>query len=262
MRILIICLLALSPSAFGAQSQRSENLIAIGQGVSSPTLTSTVNFTSGYTAESPLGTLYQNGARVTGEYDRNDSSDAVGGEIGYGAATWGIAAGYRKPNCNGCDGTGAADLGLDVSNIGVGIRFAKDLYSVAVLFNPQGMHRFGLMAELNQSASNSKVNAYGVGYSYVASQFTATIDASTRTFQNSAIDDKRILITPGLMFRADIVQLTLNDKITLNHDKSNASQTGNDNELWFGVGFGGEKLHIALYSHYFNDFAVAGSIFF
>ena len=261
-RILIICLLALAPAAFGSQSQRSANLVAIGQGISSPSLTSTVNFSSGYMAESPLGTLYQNGRRITGEYDRNSSSDAVGAEVGYGGASWGVAAGYRKPNCNGCDGSFAGDLGIDLSNIGVGIRAGKDLYSAAVLFNPQGMHRFGIMAELNQSSSNSKVTAYGVGYSYVATQVTATIDASTRTYQNSAIDDKRILITPGLMFRADIVQLTLNDRITINRDKNNASQNGNDNDIWFGVGFGGEKLHIALYSHYFNDFAVTGSVFF
>ena len=262
MRVLLLCLLAFTPSAFGMQSQRSENLIAVGQGISSPTLTSTVNFSSGYTAESPLGTLYQNGARVTGEYDRNDSSDAVGGEIGYGAASWGIAGGYRKPSCNGCEGSGAGALGLDIADIGVGIRFGKDLYSAAALFNPHGMHRFGLMAELNQSSSNSKVTAYGAGYSFVGKQITATVDASTRTYEDSTINDKRILVTPGLMFRADIVQLTLNDRITLNRDKNNTLQDGKDNELWFGIGFGGEKLHIALYSHYFNDFAVAGSIFF
>lgn len=262
MRILLLCLLALSQSAFGAQSQRSENLVAVGQGVSSPTLTSTINFRSGYTAESPLGTLYQNGARVTAEYDRNDVSDAIGAEVGYGAASWGIAAGYRKPNCNGCDGNAAGALGLDVSNIGVGIRFGKDLYSAALLFNPHGMHRFGVMAELNQSSSNSKVTAYGVGYSYVASQITATIDASSRTFQDSTVNDKRILVTPGLMFRADIVQLTVNDKITLNRDKNNSAQNGNDNEIWFGIGIGGDKAHIAAYSRYFNDFAVAGSVFF
>lgn len=251
-----------STSAFAAQSQRSANLIAIGQGVSSPTLTSTVNFSSGYTAESPIGTIYQNGVRITAEYDRNDVSDAIGAEIGYGGPSWGIAAGYRKPNCTNCDGAAAGALGIDIGDIGVGIRFGKDLYSAAVLFNPQGMHRFGVMAELNQTSSNSKVTAYGVGYSYVASQITATVDASSRTFADSTIDDKRILVTPGLMFRADIVQLTVNDKITLNHDKNNASQTGNDNEVWFGIGLGGDKAHIAVYSHYFNDFAVAGSYFF
>ena len=263
MKLLLLCLLVVSQSARGAQSERAANLIAIGQGISSPTLTSTINFTSGYTSESPLGTLYQNGARVTGEYDRNDSSDAVGAEIGYGKGTWGIAAGYRKPNCTNCDGSGAGALGVDVGNIGVGIRFGKDLYAAALLFNPQGKHRFGLMGELNQSSNSAqKLSAYGAGYSYVASQVTFTIDASSRQFDDKTIDDKRVLVTPGVMVRADIVQLTLNDKITLNHDKNNAAQTGSDNELWFGIGIGGDRAHLAVYSHYFDDLAIAGSFFF
>jgi hypothetical protein len=263
MKLLLFCLLVISQSAFGAQSQRSANLLAIGQGVSSPSTTTTVNFSSGYTSESPLGTLYQNGSRVTGEYDRNDSSDAVGAEIGYGKDTWGIAAGYRKPNCANCDGSAAGDLGIDVGNIGVGIRFGKDLYAAGILFNPQGTHRFGLMGEINQSSNSaSKLSAYGVGYSYVAQQVTFTIDASGRSFDDKTIDDKRILVTPGVMLRADIVQLTLNDRITLNHDQNNAAQTGSDNELWFGIGIGGDKAHLAVYSHYFNDLAIAGSFFF
>ncbi len=263
MKLLLFCLFTLSLPALGAQSERSANLLAIGQGISSPSTTSTINFTSGYMSQSPLGTLYQNGSRVTGEYDRNNSSDAVGAEIGYGKGSWGIAAGYRKPNCTNCDGSGAGALGIDVGNIGVGIRFGKDLYSAAVLFNPQGNHRFGLMGELNQSSnSTSRLNAYGVGYSYVAQQATFTIDASGRSFNDKTIDDKRILITPGVMFRADIVQLTLNDQITVNHDQNNATQTGSDNQLWFGIGIGGERAHLAVYSHYFDDLAVAGSFFF
>jgi hypothetical protein len=262
MRVLFFCLLIFSQAALGLASQRGANLVGVGQGLSSPTTTSTVNFSSGYTAESPLGTLYQNGGRVTGEYDSNSSSDAIGGEIGYGRDTWGLAAGYRKPNCSGCDGSGAGALGIDIGGLGVGIRFGKDLYSAAVLINPQGMHRFGVMAELNQSSSNSKVTAYGAGYSYVTPSVTFAVDASTRTYQDSTINDKRILVTPGFVFRADIIQLTLNDRITLNRDKNNSAQNGDDNQLWFGVGLGGDRAHIAAYSHYFNDFAVAGSIFF
>jgi hypothetical protein len=262
MRILFFCLLTLSQAAFGVASQRGTNLIAVGQGISSPTMTSTVNFSSGYTAESPIGTIYQNGGRVTGEYDRNSSSDAIGAEVGYGAASWGIAGGYRKPNCNGCDGNGAGALGIDLGPLAVGFRFGKDLYSAAALVNPQGMHRFGLMAELNQSTSNAKVTAYGAGYSYVGQKVTFTIDGSTKTYEDSTVNDKRILVTPGFMFRADSFQFTVNDRITLNRDKSNAAQNGDDNEIWFGGGIGGDKFHLALYSHYFNDFAAAGTFFF
>ena len=263
MRFLIFCLIAISNSAYAASSERSSNLMAIGQGISSPSSTTTVNFSSGYTSESPLGTLYQNGARITGEYDRsNGGSDAIGGEIGYGGSSWGIAGGFRKPNCDNCDGTAAGALGIDIGNLGVGIRFGKELYSAAVLINPKGSNRFGIMAELNNSSSDAQVNAYGLGYSHVASNVTFTVDASTRTYADSKIDDKRILITPGLMFRADVMQLTVNDRITLNRNSNVAAQDGPDHQLWFGIGIGGERFHLAAYSHYFNDFSAAATLFF
>lgn len=260
---LVIAFLLVAPFAHGAQVS-SANLIAIGQGISSPTSTSTVNYTSGYTSESPLGTIYQNGGRFTAEYDRNDNSDAIGAELGYGTGTWGVAGGYRKPNCNGCNGTAAGDLGITAGDFGFGIRFAENLYAAALLFNPHGTHRFGVMGELNEASDlASKLTAYGVGYSYVASQFTVTIDASGRTYKDGTVNDNRMVVTPGFMIRADIVQLTVNDRITLNRDKNNSAQMSDDeHDFWFGVGIGGDAWHLAVYSHYVNKIAVAGSLFF
>ena len=118
------------------------------------------------------------------------------------------------------------------------------------------------MAELNTASSGNNVTAYGLGYSFVAPQFTFTLDASTRSFENNTISDKRTLLTPGLMLRADIFQLTINDKITLNKDSNNSAQNDKDHDLWFGVGLGSDKWHLAFYSHYVNDFAFAGTLFF
>ncbi|RYZ71826.1 MAG: hypothetical protein EOP05_11665 [Proteobacteria bacterium] len=264
MRILsLIVFTLLVQPAFAAQVSNA-NLLAIGQGISSPTSTSTVNYSSGYTAESPIGTIYQNGVRLTGEYDRNDNDDNFGAELGYGKGTWGVAAGYRKPGCDNCDGNVAGALGLAIGDFGVGIRFGEDLYSAAVLINPHGTHRFGIMGELNETAgSASKVTAYGVGYSYVASQFTFTLDASGRSFKDNTVNDDRIVVTPGLGFRVDIVQLTLNDRITLNRDENNAEQReDNEHDFWFGIGLGGERWHVAAYSDYVNELSVVGSLFF
>lgn len=165
--------------AFAAESKNT-NLLAVGQGISSPTSTSTINYSSGYTNENSIGTIYQNGFRVGGQHDSNDDSKvkAYGAEAGYGQGQWGIAIGHRKPDCDGCKGTTAAGVGVNISGVGVGFRFAEDLSAAALLFNPHGDHRVGVMAELNTAAgSGSNVTAYGLGYSYVASQLTFSIDA-------------------------------------------------------------------------------------
>lgn len=254
-------------SALGAMTNDT-NLLAIGQGISSPSSTSTVNYSSGYTSESPVGTIYQNGVRLSGQYDTNTNNDkgkntAYGAELGYGQGQWGIAGGYRKADCAKCDGDFRAALGITVADIGVGFRFAEDLYAASLLFNPQGNHRFGLMYEANSTGvKGSDIASYGAGYSYVASQVTFTVDASKRSFQNSSVKDDRIQLTPGLMLRADMFQISVNDRIVLNTDKNNPAQKEDDHNIWFGIGIGKDKWHVALYSKYVNDLAFSGSIFF
>lgn len=269
MKTILSMLLTLTAYNAFAVDSKNTNLIAVGQGISSPTTTSTINYSSGYTAESPLGTLYQNGFRITGEYDSKNGTNgnrdekATGAEIGYGQGKWGVAAGYRKSDCDGCKGRTSAAVGVDVSDVGIGFRFGENITGAAVLFNPHGVNRFGIMAELDTTGgSGANVTAYGLGYSYVATQFTFTVDASARSFEDKTVKDNRIQVTPGLMLRADIFQFTINDKITLNKDKDNAAQDDRDHDVWFGAGLGGDKWHIAAYSKYVNDFAVVGSLFF
>lgn len=246
-----------------AASIKDTNLLAVGQGISSPTSTSTVNYSTGYTSENPIGTIYQNGVRLTGEYDTGDVIKAYGAELGYGQGEWGIAVGHRKADCTGCEGVTAASMGIVVAEVGVGLRFSEDISGAGLLFNPNGTHRVGLNGELNKSGgTGSNVTAYGLGYSYVASAFTFTLDASARTFENSTVNDKRIQLTPGLVLRADIFQVSINDRITLNKDKNNALHNDKDHDIWFGLGFGGDSWHLAIYSEYVNDVAVAGSLFF
>jgi len=263
MQIITIILLSLTGFTALASDTRNTNLIAVGQGISSPTSTSTINYSSGYTSESPLGTIYQNGFRLTAEYDKTDSTEAYGGEIGYGQGEWGIAAGQHKTDCSGCKATSAAALGLNISDIGVGIRFAEDIYGVGFLFNPRGTHRLGIMVEANSTAGNGKdVTSYGVGYSYVETNYTLTLDASKRSFEDKSVDDDRMQLTPGIMLRADMFQISVNDKITLNKDKSNSAQNDKDSVLWLGLGIGGDKFHLAIYSDYVAELALAGSVFF
>jgi hypothetical protein len=263
----IIMVLALITGLSSAQSnETTANHLAIGQGVSSPTLTSTINFSSGYTDENPVGVIYQDGLRLTGEYDQNGTK-AYGGELGYGKKSWGIAGGYRKRDCNNCEGDAAGAVALSIGDVGFGIRFAEDLYAVGLLFNSHGKHRLGFMAELHDSdGSNNNITSFGAGYSYINNQITLTIDASKRTYESTAIRDDTVLVTPGLMLRADILQVSVNDRITVNNTTNNTAPrtTTNDpqHDFWFGIGVGDKNWHIAAYSDYVNEFALAASLFF
>lgn len=264
MRIFWLSLLTFAACGAMAEEGRNPNLIAIGQGISSPSSTSTVNFSSAYTHESPLGVLYQNGFRVSLQYDRNVNT-ATGLEAGYGSADWGAAIGYRNTSCGDCEVTPALSLAYNVTvDVGIGIRYAQNLYAGAVIVNPRGENRFAFMAEFDDTSKNNQtVSGFGAGYSYVTAAYTLTLDASVRDQQNNTASDDQILITPGIMVRADIFQLSVNDKISLKKDGANGvAKDDKYHTLWFGIGVGGESWHSALYSNYVNDLALVGSWFF
>ncbi len=267
----IICSTA-AVAATGSSGKQT-NLIAVGQGVSSPTLTSTVNFSTGYTHENPIGVVYQNSWRITAEadHDTDDSNssgngnDGYGAEVGYGNGTAGLAAGYYTRDCDNCDGRLAASGGVVVGDaVGVGLRFEEDLYTAGLLFNPQGMHRFGLIFEMNDSnGSGNELKSYGAGYSYVATDWTFSIDASKNDYENQATYSDRVMVTPGVMVRASFLQLSLNDNIVLNNRSSSTSnEDETDHNFWAGVGIGGEQIHLAVYANYENDVSAALSFFF
>lgn len=282
MKIIFSLFLFIPLSSFAASgSSNQANLIAIGQGISSPTLTSTVNFSTGYTHESPVGVVYQNSWRLTGEYDQNNDDNnnnnggsGYGAEFGYGSGTAGIAAGYYTRNCSGCDGRFAGSAAVVVSNVGVGLRYEKDLYTASVLINAHGTHRFGLIAEISGDDDNDDTNnnngiandlkTYGLGYSYVGNDWTFTIDASKRDYENPNTYEDRIMLSPGVMVRAGFIQLSLTDEIIL-HNRENSTSSDDDthHELWFGLGVGeGKDWHFAAYGNYVNDISLAGSLFF
>lgn len=254
-------------------SDNKANLIAVGQGVSSPTSTSTVNFSTGYTNEHPVGVVYQNSWRLTGEADHDsdendgegNGNDGYGAEVGYGNGSAGLAAGYYTRDCDNCEGRFAGSGGVVISDsVGVGLRFEEDLYTAGLLFNPNGTHRFGALLEMNDSGGDgNEVKSYGAGYSYVSSGWTFSLDASKNDYENQATYSDRIIITPGVMVRAGFLQLSLNDNITLNNRENGTSnEDETDHNFWAGLGIGGDKFHLAVYANYKNDFSGALSYFF
>lgn len=238
----------------------AENLTAIGQGISSPAATSSVNYTDGYTPENPNGVLYQNGGRLSLQYDQNNSgqSNNVGAELGYGSDKWGMALGYRKNNCSGCEGRVAANVALNIDDTGVGLRVQEDAYALGVLFGLTGSNRFGVVLGLDETGgTGNKISTYGLGYSYVAKSFTLTLDASRRNHQDTTQNSNITLVTPGISVRAEPVEISLNDRIVI--DDNNKTTT---HQAWFGLGVNQKSWHLVGYSDYVNDIALVLSFFF
>lgn len=237
------------------------NLVAVGQGISSPSSTSTVNYTSGFTVENPVGILYQNNFRLTLQYDQNDSGNSknYGAEFGYGNKDLGLAVGYRKPDCSGCDGRFAANIAGMIGSVGLGVKFAEHLYGVGLLFGAMETHRLGIVVDVNDTAGvGNKVTTYGLGYSYVGDNITFAIDASKVNYENTAGSPPDItIVSPGVTVRTDKIQLSITDRIALNH--TNKTQ---DDTVWFGLGVGGDSWHFVGYADYVNDVALAASFYF
>lgn len=247
------------PQAFSANKT---NLLGVGQGISSPTQTSTVNFTNGFTSENPVGVIYQDKVRATAQGDTGDdaSGDALGGEVGIGNGQFGFAVGYYSRDCNNCDANISGALGVSFSGVGVGIRVAEDIMSAGVLINTNGKHRFGLMADLNNpDGDNNNVTSFGAGYSYVEQQITFSLDASKMDMENAGVNDDAILVTPGVSLRFNMVAISLSYDLYVNKGTGSTY----DNDLWLGVGFGkADDWHVAIYSDYVNEWSAAVSFFF
>ncbi|MCB0407450.1 MAG: hypothetical protein KDD34_04540 [Bdellovibrionales bacterium] len=245
-----------------------ENLLAVSQGISSPSITSNINYSNGYTKENPSGVAYQDAYRLSLQFDTGDNDDnsntpdvdGTGVEAGVGNGSYGLAVGYYDRDCNGCDSTVAGALGAFFGNFGLGIRFEEEIYSMGFLINPKGTHRIGLAADLNDPSGNdNNITSYGLGYSYVNPNFTFSVDASKRDYENSSVNDDVILVSPGLSVRVKMIGLTVTHDSYMNEpDNSNL-----DDETWWGVGVGeGSQWHVAIYNDFVNQWTFVGSLFF
>lgn len=237
------------------------NLLGVGQGISSPTMTSTVNFSKGFTSENPVGVIYQEKIRLTAQGDTGDNrNDGLGGELGIGNGQFGAAIGYYNRDCEGCNDNIAGAIGISFGMVGMGLRVGEDITSAGVLINPKGKHRFGVMADLRDpDGENNKVTSLGAGYSYVEQQLTFSLDASKLDYQNNMINSDAIWVTPGVSMRFNMVSISLSYDFYVNKEDGSTY----DNDLWMGIGFGkADQWHVALYSDYTNEWSAAASFFF
>ena len=269
---IIFLALIFSTSSF-AKLKFTNNILAVGQGISSPSMTSTVNFTSGWSYENPVGAVYQNRTRVSGQFattasdstTATTSSSTYGGEFGMGTKSFGFALGYSQSDCTNCESSfGGAVAGI-FNTFALGAGYHENVTSVGVIFSPMGNHRIGLTADINEGVTTTQV--LGAGYSYVGQNFRLALDVSKRFFDSVLLDDDPILITPGL-----VLQVSKALAITLSYDKTinestttttTTTTTTSSGSLWYGIGFtGGENWHIAAYGEYVGDWSLTASYFF
>lgn len=261
--LIFVLVLAIGPSALAAGKSQ---LIPVGQGISSPNSTSFLNFSHGYTHVSPVGALYLDGMRLSLHYDTGDSggttNSGYGLEGGVGNGNYGAALSYyTRENCSACDKDITGAIAGIFWGVGLGLRFEEEVLSAGFLFNPTGDHRVGVTAELNNpEGDNNNIQSIGAGYSYVNTQYTFSIDASKRTFENTASKDDTILLTPGLAMHFQSVSVSVNYDMYL---KDPDSSTQYDNKIWWGLGFGRENSwYASIHGDYFNELSAAVSFFF
>jgi len=247
-----------------ARNLRGQRL-AVSQGISSPTVTSPVNFSHGMVynnaaVASQLQDVYLSLEGDTGEDNAGNDNTGYGGEFGLGTGSAGIALGYYERDCQNCDGRFGGIAGIGGPSIAVGVGFREDdNYSAGILFNRDGKHRFGIAADMyNSDLPDTDVTSYGAGYSYVDNSFTFAVDASRRDPDGPANPgDDVIMVTPGLEVHGQNLALSVSYDIYVNDDTDIY-----DDDIWFGVGYYGQNWGLSVYHDYVNEWAAALTFWF
>lgn len=258
--IITSIILFTSLRAFG-QKNSGFTMLAVGQGISMPTITTPVNWGRGFTYNNAAVARFYDGAVFTVEYDQNESAKGYGAELGVGTGNVGLSVGYYKNDCDSCEGRASAIAGFGVggsASVGIGYREEKT-YSTGAIIKAGSSGQFGFVVDFRDNEDkNLKTYSYGLGYSYSSSNFKFAIDASKQEDGDSTTDNSLIMLTPGLMVDAGFVRLGVSFDTFLN-DKANA----HEDKAWFGVGFGNSsKWNLNLYKDYSSEYSAALSFWF
>lgn len=252
-----LCLVTMAAFGFQAEAaSRAGQKVAVSQGISSPTITSPVNFSHGLTYNNSAVAAQLQGVHITGELTNNSG---FGGEAGLGNGSAGISLGYFKPNCGSCNGRFGGIAGLGGARVAGGIGFREgDIYSAGVLLNPNGLHRFGAALDFQSSPLVSgDLTSYGIGYSYAANAFTFALDASRRDGDGPRTSNGVMMITPGLEVHNDWLALSVSYDLYAN-DNNGVFDDG----IWIGGGINGERWNLALYYDYFSEWSGVATFWF
>lgn len=238
------------------------NALSVGQGISSPSRHSHVNFSSGFLNQNPVGAVYQQGGRVSGQFiDAGDNT--LGVELGYGAGTWGVAIGATKSAGSDSARVAGAIGVVPFDSFGFGVFGDEDISQVGFLFSPHGTHRLGVTYAVYSEDVLEDLSTIGLGYSFVADKFTLTLDASKHESSQASwslqtgdttqeLSTDLVFVTVGFMFRVSEFQFVINHEMIQNDDDNAFDAT----DTWFGVGFALSAWNFAIYSDYIGDLAI------
>lgn len=240
---------------FSASASLPEDLLAVGQGVASPSTTSLVNVGRGLVGfENPSGLMYTKGFRVAVEATKDPASGtSTGFEGSYAGPNYGLAVGNYKSACDGCVANTAFILGAAFKYADIGLRYQKTdttpTYGLGFLFNAAGKHRFGLHVEDEiPVAPNTSTLKTGVGYSYVNNDDTINVEMTQSKTQTTSTTKNSI----GYKKKVSNVDISMTYEMG----------EGGQDLFWMGVGFRGQTFHLAIYSAYNTQLMAVLSAFF
>jgi hypothetical protein len=195
----------------------------------------------------------------TGEDSLGNDQNGFGAEFAAGTGQAGIALGYYDRDCEGCDGRAGGIAGLSFSSFSLGVGYREeDHYSLGLLVNQKGKHRFGFVFDSESSdLPDSDIQSYGAGYSYQGNGFVFALDASKRSTDSSTDNDDLIRVTPGLEVHAQKWALSVSYDGAINDDAD-----AFDENIWFGVGYRSSGFQLSFYHDYVNEWSLALSILF
>ncbi len=258
MRLLILLLFFIEVPAFAQQGANNLNSLAISQGISSPSQNHPTLFSNGFTFENPVASSYQDGYHLTSALDGAEST-SFGLEAGVGDTQYGFAVGAYSNGCDVCDPYVRGTVSAIWGGFGLGFGVQQDLYTMGMLFNPNGLHRVGLVFEFEDPGGIYNYrSALGIGYSYVLPQFTFSLDVSKRDAEDPSVLDQPVLVTPGMAVRVDIFSVSLSYDVFLNDVGNRFSE-----QLWVGIGMRPySNLEITFYGEYIDRWTLMGVLYF
>ena len=247
----LIFIFLLGPLSWGQAGGGSSetNRLAHGQGISAPSINSITLFSNGFTLVNPVGASYEAGYRSGISIDGADST-SFGIDAGLGDGQYGMALGAYSNSCDegeACDAFIRGAVSAIWGGFGLGFGVQEDRYTIGMMLNPNALHRFGFVVEVAEpNGPNNNRLSFGLGYSYVISQFSFSLDLSKRNMENSAVSDTALMLTPGVAVRIENFSVSLSYDQFLNDDNRSFS-----NEVWVGIGFRPiEELQITFYGEY------------
>jgi hypothetical protein len=262
----VVAAIVFLPSKPAISAEKKVPLMAVGQGIASPAAPITL-YSSGFTRQNPVGVAWQKGGRISLAHDRgdDDQSKGYGGELGIGQGDLGLAIGYYERDCDNCDETVLGAVGFTMGGIGAGATLHEDSNTLGLMIGGEGNHRLGLVAQVHDGETEDlDVVSYAVGYGFVHNNLTLVVDASKLQHKEKIVADDIILVTPGMALNLSSVQLSVSYDVYLEEEEEEEDNNGNDddrNDLWWGVGIGGDKFHLAVYGDWVNELSLVGSIF-